>query len=147
MDYPINTMYLATWLATIQPANQLAISQSPKNFYFGHILALSGQILMVYKVNNGLFNLYSLSSYLSSHQLVSRKCCHQLRYLLAISQRCKSNFGGMKSKAGLWFTQLIQSNYLPNPIYQTQYTKPNLPNQIYKTESTKLNNPRKVFKI
>ena len=39
-------------------------------------------------------------------------------------------------------TKLIK---LPNPIYQTQYTKPNIPNPIYQTNSiAKLNSSRLV---
>ena len=54
----------------------------------------------------------------------------------------------MKSKDSLWLTQLIRSNKLPNPIYQTEcknqiywtkFTKPNLQNWIYKIKFTNQN--------
>ena len=60
----------------------------------------------------------------------------------------KKDLDGVKSIVGLCFIR-IHSNYLPNPIYPTKVTKPNILNQIftlgtktkqiYQTKSTKLN--------
>ena len=56
----------------------------------------------------------------------------------------KTGLAMVESKAGIWSTQLIQSNYLPNQIYQTQNTKPNLLNQICSL-GTKLNIHNQIY--
>ena len=86
-------------------------------FNFGHILAISSQVLMVYDI----FNLYNLSSFLVSHQLVSQKCCSYLQYFWPYLNHFELDFDRVKSIVGLWFIQLIKSYQLLNPICQIQY--------------------------
>ena len=46
-----------------------------------------------------------------------------------IYQPLKVGIDAVKSKVGIWFNQL-KNNYLPNTIYQPQYTNKNLLDQI-----------------
>ena len=68
---------------------------------------------------------------------------------VASNRLFKSDFDGVKSKVGLWLTQLIQSILLMNLIYQTKFTNPNLLNQtcILGAIEPKLDIPSKRFKM
>ena len=67
----------------------------------------------------------------------------------------KSDFDGVKSRVGHWFTQLKTFNQLPKPIYQTNLrnqicslvAEPNKPNQIYWPKFTKPKKQNWIYKI
>ena len=118
---------------------QVAISWSPRNIvasyniyilYLSHFKSDFDDVKRKEKKSNQ----YHLTSYVAIHQIVYFG-----------RQLFKSDFDGAKSKVGLWFTQLIQSKQLPNPIYQTNHSKPNLLNKLCTLGTMKPNLSNQIY--